>query len=80
MDGRLVPREGDAVVSDGFPVGRVTSARWSGLLGRTIGMAWVPTRSASDGSVIRIRSAGQLHEARVTTRPFYDPEGRRLRV
>ncbi|MFQ5520101.1 MAG: 2Fe-2S iron-sulfur cluster-binding protein, partial [Candidatus Methylomirabilia bacterium] len=39
----LVPGEGDAVVADGLPVGRVTSAKWSALLGRAIGMAWVPS-------------------------------------
>src|SRR5439155_1569503 len=40
------PGEGAAIVEDGRPVGRVTSAKWSGWLGRVIGLAWVPAALA----------------------------------
>jgi len=75
----VVPGEGDAVVADGFPVGRVTSAKWSPILGRAIGMAWVPADLAGNGGELRIRCDGRIHAGRVVTKPFYDPEGKRLR-
>jgi len=79
MPTSTVPGEGDAVVADGFPVGRVTSAKWSPLLSRTIGMAWVPSGLAVEGGELRIRRDGRIHVGRVVTKPFYDPEGKRLR-
>ena len=44
-----VPAEGAAVLAGDKPVGRVTSSRFSPLLSRTIGMAWVPADMAGDG-------------------------------
>ena len=77
----VVPLEGDAVVQNGRPIGRVTSAKWSGQLGRAIGMAWVPPDTTqSDGRMIEIRTAGAVHRARVANRPFVDPDGARLRT
>jgi sarcosine oxidase subunit alpha len=76
---RVVPGEGDAVVADGLPVGRVTSAKWSAILGRAIGMAWVPAELAIDGGQIHVKSNGQTYSGLVVTKPFYDPEGKRLR-
>ena len=75
----VVPGEGDAVVADGFPAGRVTSAKWSALLGRAIGMAWVPTELGADGGQLHVQCNGKIHLGRVVTKPFYDPEGKRLR-
>ena len=75
----VVPGEGDAVVANGFPVGRVTSAKWSAILGRAIGMAWVPPELATDGGQLQIKCNGHIHRGRVVTKPFYDPEGKRLR-
>ncbi len=75
----VVPGEGDAVVANGFPVGRVTSAKWSAILGRAIGMAWVPAELAIDGGQIHVKSNGQTHSGLVVTKSFYDPEGKRLR-
>ena len=60
-------------------VGRVTSARISPYLQRCIGMALVPAAMARDGDQIRIRNGNVIVSATVVERPFYDPEGRRLR-
>ena len=51
-----VPTEGAVVVDgQGVPAGQVTSARHSPVLGRTIGMAWVPTNAvAKDSAKITI--------------------------
>ena len=75
----IVPAEGEAVVAGGAPVGRVTSAKWSPLLKRTIGMAFVPPELAVDGGEFQIKTGERLLVARVALKPFYDPEGERLK-
>jgi aminomethyltransferase len=75
-----VPTEGSVVVDEtGIPAGQVTSARHSPVLGRTIGMAWVPDALAQDGVQITISDEGRQLRAEVQTKPFYDPEGEVLR-
>jgi sarcosine oxidase subunit alpha len=71
--------EGCQVVEEGRPVGRVTSARHSPTLGRYLGLAWVPQRRAGAGQPFRIRCNEADLPAVVTTTPFYDPEGERLK-
>ena len=44
-----------------------------------VGMAWVPSRLAEEGRTFEIAYNGSRAEARVVLRPFYDPEGTRLR-
>jgi sarcosine oxidase, subunit alpha len=80
MSNGYVPTEG-AVVTDGAgtPAGQVTSARYSPVLDRVIGMAWVPAALAGDGSQITISDVGRTTQAAVQTKPFYDPEGEVLR-
>jgi sarcosine oxidase, subunit alpha len=77
-DGSL-PGEGDAVVAANFPVGRVTSAKRSPLLGRTIGLAWVPPELAVEGKRFQVKSNERLAEGRVVLKPFYDPDGEKLK-
>jgi sarcosine oxidase subunit alpha len=79
LAGRDVPREGSQVVSGGRSTGRVTSARFSAELGRTIGLAWVPAELATEGARFEIRTAVHPLAATVRLRPFYDPDGARLR-
>ena len=75
----IVPAEGEAVVAGGAPIGRVTSAKWSPLLKRTIGMAFVPPQLAVDGGEFQIKTGDRVVAARVALKPFYDPEGVRLK-
>ena len=74
-----VPEDGDPVVVDGAPVGRVTSARLSPTLNQGFGLAWVPVELAEEGREIRIRVDGADLPADVALRPVYDPDGARLR-
>jgi len=74
-----LPLEGAALVSAGRPVGRVCSSRWSDAASAFIGLAWVPTEMADEGTPLEFRSAGASVEARVHLKPFYDPDGARLR-
>jgi sarcosine oxidase subunit alpha len=80
MNGTIVPPDGAQVVIDGKPGGRVTSSRWSPTLGKAVGMGWVPPELADDGSQIQIRVAGNLETASVRLRPFYDPDGEKLKA
>jgi sarcosine oxidase subunit alpha len=57
----------------------VTSCRVSEVLGRTVGLAWVPPELAEDGAEFGISSNGSVVRATVITAPFYDPEGERQR-
>jgi sarcosine oxidase subunit alpha len=78
-DGPL-PGEGAAVVAGGRPIGRVTSVKWSPYLRRAIGMAWLPVDVAREGERFLVRVDGTTRTATVVTRPFYDPDGARLRM
>ena len=57
----------------------MTSARWSDELQRAIGLAWVPPELAEEGSRLELRMDGRLRPATVRLRPFFDPDGTRLR-
>jgi glycine cleavage system aminomethyltransferase T len=74
-----VPPEGSSVVHDGVWVGRVTSARTSAAAGGIVGLAWVPAGWASDGTPFEIQFGRRRADATVAMRPFYDPDGARLR-
>jgi sarcosine oxidase subunit alpha len=75
-----VPTEGAVVLDEhGTPAGQVTSARYSPVLGRVIGMAWVPSPLAREGARITISDEGRKLAATLQSKPFYDPEGEVLR-
>jgi sarcosine oxidase subunit alpha len=78
-DRTLVLPEGSQIIQEGRPVGRVTSYRCSPTLGKGIGLAWVPDEAAREGAWIQIAGPAGRIQATVTLRPFYDPEGRRVR-
>jgi sarcosine oxidase subunit alpha len=79
MANGVVPLEGGQIVVGGRPAGRVTSARRSAKLGRSIGLAWVPPDLAQEDARLEIRVDGRLEPANVRLRPFFDPDGQRLR-
>ncbi len=79
--GRPVPHEGAGIVREGKLIGRVTSAKWSPYLGKTIGMAWMTTGPFDTGTPIVIRHDNDRQVvATLQAKPFYDPEGVRLRT
>jgi sarcosine oxidase subunit alpha len=75
-----VADDGAAIVAHGKPVGRVTSCRYSGVLGKGFGLAWVPVEMAEPGMQIGVRVKGKVATADIVADPFYDPEGKRLRM
>ena len=80
MPSSTLPAEGAQIVAGGRPAGRVTSARVSQRVGRTIGLAWVDPDHALEGAEIAIRVGSDDATATVTLDPFYDPAGERLRA
>ncbi|HEX6302969.1 MAG TPA: glycine cleavage T C-terminal barrel domain-containing protein, partial [Anaerolineales bacterium] len=80
LDPAVVPGEGEQIVESGRFIGRVTSARYSPTLEKSIGMAWVPVSKATPGAKLSVRVNGSSQEVLVVARPFYDPEGSRLRM
>jgi sarcosine oxidase subunit alpha len=70
------PRRGSPLSFDGRIVGRVTSCATSPALGRAIGLGWI---RAIDGVFPERLRAGDV-DAKIAERPFYDPEGARLRA
>jgi len=80
MRDSVLAEEGNAVVADGKPVGRVASSRVSPSRGKCIGLAWVPMEVAENGTPLQIRVNGAIAVADIVSSPFYDPEGKRLRA
>jgi sarcosine oxidase subunit alpha len=71
--------EGCQVVEEGRPVGRVTSARHSPTLGKTIGLAWVPADCDKPGMTFLVHANEIDIPVLVTPLPFYEPRGERLK-
>ncbi len=80
LDPAVVPGEGEQIVVDGRFIGRITSARYSPTLKKSIGLAWVPLDESEPGTKFKIRVAGTPQSAVVVAQPFYDPKGNRLRM
>ena len=80
-DAAFTPSEGSLIVDDKIQ-GYVCSARYSECLDASIGMALVESAFSKPGTQLRIFEDGtkdQRYQATVVTRPFYDPEGQRLK-
>ena len=71
LDGRRVPRHGMRILSGGRPVGAVASGTFSPSLERPIGMGYVETALAANGTALEIEAGPTTLAARVTARPFY---------
>ena len=71
LEGRRMPRHGMRILSGGRPVGVVTSGTFSPSLERPIGMGYVETALAANGTVLEIEAGTTILSARVTARPFY---------
>ena len=68
---RGVARDGQEVLINGRPVGRVTSGSPAPFLKKNIGMAYVPAEFANEGRTIEIDVRGRLVSAQIVPLPFY---------
>ena len=66
-----IPRHGYPVLQDGRKVGDVTSGTKSPSLGTSVGLAYVPTALAAEGSTFAVEIRGRPAAARVVKTPFY---------
>jgi sarcosine oxidase subunit alpha len=81
-DAAITPKEGSLIVADGI-CGHVCSARHSACLNASIGMALVESAFTEPGTQLKIFEDGtrdQRHQATVVARPFYDPQGKRMKI
>ena len=53
MEDGVVPAEGAQIVIEGYPAGRITSARRSEAVGSVIGLAWLPVERARGRDALR---------------------------
>lgn len=76
-DGRRPPRDGAAVLSEGSPVGVVTSGNFSPVLGHGIALAMCTASSVTPGDAVTVDVRGQLLSGRVVATPFVSRSGGR---
>jgi sarcosine oxidase subunit alpha len=86
LDPNFLPEEANQIVQPNanWPIGleiigRITSARLSPTLQKSIGLCWLPVEMSRPGHEFTVRVQGELHQGRVVPIPFYDPEGTRLK-
>ncbi|MFO7166961.1 MAG: glycine cleavage system aminomethyltransferase GcvT [Chloroflexota bacterium] len=78
MVGRGVARAGYEIRSlEGQPIGHVTTGMPSPTLGRNLGMGYVPTALAAEGSEFDVVVREKPVRARVVKLPFYKPRYKR---
>ncbi len=80
--GTKVPKDGSPIVDNRIR-GYVCTARYSWILQEPIGMALVDDDLCAEGTVLKIYEDdcnGKLLSAQVVPMPFYDPEGKRMRI
>jgi aminomethyltransferase len=66
-----IARHGYPVLQEGRKIGEVTSGTKSPSLGTSIGLAYVPTALAAEGSTFAVEIRGRAAAARVVKTPFY---------
>ncbi len=78
--GPVAVAPGTPIEFEGDAVGKATIAGPSPTLGKTIGLGYVPPEYAGVGTELAIRSDSGTLAARVVETPFFDPEGKRIRM
>ena len=69
--GRHIARHGYRVLSEGEPVGEVTSGTLSPTLGHPVALAYVPKQLAKVGQQLDVEIRGRSYPAIVVKKPFY---------
>ncbi|MBY6200413.1 FAD-dependent oxidoreductase [Maritalea mobilis] len=64
---------------DGTPVGQVSSGAYGYSVGASLAIAYLKADHAVPGTAVEVAILGQPHEAKVLSKPPFDPEGLRLR-
>jgi len=72
IEGAGIPRQGNAVLAGGEPIGTVTSGTFSPSLELGIGMAYVRADLAEPGTEVEIDVRGKRRPARIASKPLYE--------
>lgn len=75
----LFPRGGEPVHDGDELVGYLRAAHPGHAVGRTIGLAYLPSGRVAPGRGFEVEILGERREATVVEAPLYDPEGGRMR-
>ncbi|MGR3984657.1 MAG: FAD-dependent oxidoreductase [Gammaproteobacteria bacterium] len=70
----------EAIFHNGECVGYVTSGGCAHHCGKSIALGYVPAELAADAQRFEIEMLGEMHPARLTARPLYDPAGKKMRA
>ena len=66
-------------LSDGTPVGRVSSGSYGHSVGASLALCFIKTESAIAGTALEVAVLGQPHKAVILEKPPFDSKGERLR-
>ena len=79
MEDETLPASGDPILHDGAVVGKVTSSAYGYTVGCPLALALVSADPVRPDLPVDVEVDGRLHPARIVHRPFFDPDGKRLR-
>jgi aminomethyltransferase len=71
LEGRRIARQGMAMMSDGKPVGEVTSGTFGPTVQKSIAMAYVDVNHTQEGTELAVDLKGTANPAKVVKLPFY---------
>ena len=69
----------EAILKDGEPVGYVTSGGFAHHVGKSLAMAYIPTKLAKPHTTLHIEILGNFYDAVVLPGPLYDANGAHMR-
>jgi aminomethyltransferase len=71
LEGKRIAREGTTVLSDGRPIGRVTSGTFAPTLQKALAMAYVEPALSAVGTALSVDVRGKSEAACIVELPFY---------
>lgn len=74
MIDRGIPREEYPILFNNQVIGKTTSGGLSPILGKGIGLGYVPPNTVNVNDIIEVDIKGRCRKAQVTEWPFYDPQ------
>ena len=74
-----LPAGGCPIFHEGAVIGKITSSAYGYSVGCPLALALVSADLTRPDLPVDVEVDGRLHPARIVQRPFYDPEGTRLR-
>jgi aminomethyltransferase len=78
--GPVVVTPGTPIEIDGKELGKATFAAYSPTLDKVIGLGYVPSEYAAIGTKLTVNTGSEKLSAVTVPTPFFDPEGRRIRL